>query len=135
MIFYYSKRFSAVERRYCVTCRELLAIIKSIKHFHHYLYGRLFKVRTDHGSLTWHLNFKNPEGQIARWFQLLSQYEFKIEHRAGKSHDNPAPSIASTVIEPKRNITPRRTPYIIRQSLLAPNKTLKAPSIYNPPKS
>lgn len=88
VICYYSKTFSATERRYCVTRRELLAIVKSIKNFHHYLYGRPFKVRTDHGSLTWLLNFKNPEGQIARWFELLSQYEFKVEHRAGRSHSN-----------------------------------------------
>lgn len=39
-------------------------------------------------NLSWLLNFKNPEGQIARWFELLSQYEFKVEHRAGRSHSN-----------------------------------------------
>ena len=31
VISYYSKTFSATERRYCVTRRELLAIVKSIK--------------------------------------------------------------------------------------------------------
>ena len=66
VISYYSKTFSAAERRYCVTRRELLAIVNSIKHYHHYLYGKPFRVRTDHGSLTWLLNFKNPEGQLAR---------------------------------------------------------------------
>lgn len=65
-----------------------MAIVKSIKNFHHYLYGRPFKVRTDHGSLTLLVNFKNPEGEIPRWFELLSQYEFKVEHRAGRSHSN-----------------------------------------------
>lgn len=54
----------------------------------HYLYGRHFKVRTDHGALRWLLNFKNPEGQIARWFELLSSYDFVVEHRAGRSHGN-----------------------------------------------
>lgn len=53
VICYYSKTFSAVKRRYCVTRRELLAIVSSVKHFHHYLYGKPF---TDHGSLTWLLN-------------------------------------------------------------------------------
>ena len=88
VISFFSKTFSATERRYCVTRRELLAIIKSVKHFHHYLYGKTFKVRTDHGSLTWLLNFKNPEGQLARWLELLSSYDFKIEYRAGRSHNN-----------------------------------------------
>ena len=88
VIAYYSKAFSRAERKYCVTRRELLAVVSSIKHFHHYLYGRHFLVRSDHGALRWLLNFKNPEGQIARWFEVLAAYDFKIEHRAGRSHAN-----------------------------------------------
>ncbi|KAK3090501.1 hypothetical protein FSP39_012342 [Pinctada imbricata] len=88
VISYFSKTFSSTERRYCVTRRELLAIIESIKHFHHYLYGQNFKVRTDHGALRWLLRFKNPEGQIARWLEYLSSYQFEIEHRAGRLHGN-----------------------------------------------
>jgi hypothetical protein len=45
-------------------------------------------VRSDHGALRWLLNFKNPEGQIARWFEILAAYDFEIEHRAGRSHAN-----------------------------------------------
>ena len=71
-----------------MTRRELLAIVQSIKHFHHYLYGQKFKVRTDHGSLRWLLRFKNPEGQIARWLETLASYQFDIEHRAGCLHGN-----------------------------------------------
>ncbi|GFQ64699.1 hypothetical protein TNCT_540751 [Trichonephila clavata] len=43
---------------YCVTRKELLAIVKAVEHFHPYLYGRRFLLRTDHASLTWLLNFK-----------------------------------------------------------------------------
>lgn len=62
--------------------------MSSIKHFHHYLYGKDFLVRTDHGALTWLLSFKNPEGQVARWLEVLQTYNFKIEHRPGKQHGN-----------------------------------------------
>lgn len=88
VICYFSKTFSRSERRYCVTRRELLAVVSSIKHFHHYLYGRHFLVRSDHGALRWLFNFKNPEGQLARWFEVLASYDFRIEHRAGRSHNN-----------------------------------------------
>ena len=88
VIAYYSKAFSRTERKYCVTRRELLAAVASIKHFHHYLYGRHFLVRSDHGALRWLLNFKNPEGQIGRWFENLAAYDFEIEYRAGCSHAN-----------------------------------------------
>jgi hypothetical protein len=62
--------------------------VASIKNFHHYLYGRKFKVRSDHGALSWLFNFKNSEGQLTRWFELLASYDFKIEHKAGRSHNN-----------------------------------------------
>ena len=87
-IAYFSKSFNKPERNYCVTRRELLAVVSSIKHFHHYLYGKDFLVRTDHGALTWLLSFKNPEGQVARWLEVLQTYNFKIEHRPGKQHGN-----------------------------------------------
>ncbi|GFS49794.1 retrovirus-related Pol polyprotein from transposon 412 [Trichonephila clavipes] len=65
-IAYFSKRLSKPERNYCVTRKELPAIVKVVEHFHPYLYGRKFLLRTDHASLTWLLNFKNSEGQIPR---------------------------------------------------------------------
>ncbi|GBM08967.1 Retrovirus-related Pol polyprotein from transposon 297 [Araneus ventricosus] len=48
----FSKSLGKPERNYCVTRKELLAIVKSIEHFHHYFYGRKFLLRTDHASLT-----------------------------------------------------------------------------------
>jgi hypothetical protein len=88
VIAYASKSLSRSERRYCVTRKELLAIVKFVKHFKHYLYGQRFLVRTDHGALRWLFNFKSPEGQVARWLETLSSFDFEIEHRAGRSHSN-----------------------------------------------
>jgi len=51
VISYFSRVLNRAGRNYCVTRRELLSIVKSIKGFHHYLYGRKFLVRTDHASL------------------------------------------------------------------------------------
>ncbi|GBM18800.1 Retrovirus-related Pol polyprotein from transposon 297 [Araneus ventricosus] len=51
VITYFSKSLGKPERNYCVTRKELLAFVKSIEHFHHYLYGRKFLLRTDHASL------------------------------------------------------------------------------------
>lgn len=88
VIGYFSKTLSKPERNYCVTRRELLAVVKSVEHFYKYLYGRKFAIRTDHAALKWLLNFKNPEGQIARWIERLQEYDFDIEHRAGLKHCN-----------------------------------------------
>ena len=88
VISYFSKTLSKPERNYCVTRRELLAIVKSLEHFYKYLYGRKFLLRTDHAALKWLLQFKNPEGQVARWIERLQEYDFNIEHRAGIRHGN-----------------------------------------------
>lgn len=88
VIAYFSRVLSRSERNYCVTRRELLAIIDSLKNFHHYLYGKKFVVRTDHISLRWLMTFKNLEGQMARWLERIQQYDFEVIHRKGKSHGN-----------------------------------------------
>jgi hypothetical protein len=80
VIAFFSKALTKPERQYCVTRRELLAVLAAVKHFHHYLYGVHFTVRTDHGALSWLTNFKNPEGQLARWLEVLGCYNFTIKH-------------------------------------------------------
>ena len=62
-------------------------MVKATEKFHYYLYGQRFVVRTDHASLKWLFNFRQPEGQIARWLQKLQEYDFEIVHRA-RSHVN-----------------------------------------------
>lgn len=85
---YASRTLNRAEQNYCVTRRELLAIVTFLKHFRHYLYGQEVTVRTDHGALTWLMQFKNPEGQLARWLEVVSQYRLTLIHRPGRVHMN-----------------------------------------------
>jgi hypothetical protein len=62
--------------------------VSTMEHFHKYLYGQEFHLRTDHSLLTWLMSFKNLEGQTARWIQRLQEYNFKSEHRQGWKHNN-----------------------------------------------
>ena len=88
VIAYFSRKFSKQEKNYCVTRRELLAVVASLKQYRPYLYGRKVIVRTDHASLRWLLNFKNPEGQMARWLEEIAEYNTEIQHRPGNKHAN-----------------------------------------------
>lgn len=88
VIAYGSRPLTRPERNYCVTRREMLAVVVGIKYYKHYMSGKKFTVRTDHGSLTWLMKAKEPEGQVARWIETLSSYEFEIKHRPGRSHRN-----------------------------------------------
>lgn len=88
VISYSSRTLSHSQRNYCTTKRELLAIVIFVKQFRHYLWGRKFLIRADHASLTWLLNFKEPEGMLVRWISVLDTYDFDIKHRPGHKHGN-----------------------------------------------
>ena len=51
--------------------------------FAHYLKGKEFRLRTDHSSLQWLYNFKNPTGMLARWLEVLGNFHFQIVFRPG----------------------------------------------------
>ena len=65
VICYGSYVLSPEQRKYCVTRKELLAVVRFTRQYRHYLLGREFLLRTDHNSLTWLLRFKYLEGQFA----------------------------------------------------------------------
>ena len=88
VVAYYSRIFNKAERRYCVTRRELLAVVSAIRHFKYYLGGLHFTVQTDHSALQWLMSFKEPEGQLARWIEELQAYDFTVVHRPGTQHGN-----------------------------------------------
>lgn len=76
------------EQSYCVTRKELLAVVNALKHFHSYLYGQEVILRTDNSAVSWVKNLKNPTGQLARWLQELGNYNRTITHRPGRKHTN-----------------------------------------------
>jgi hypothetical protein len=84
----YSKTLNKAETNYCITQWELLAIVRTLEHFHKYFYGQEFHLRMDHSALTWLLSFRNLEGQTARWSQHLHEYNFTSEHHQGRMHNN-----------------------------------------------
>ena len=88
VIAYGSYSLSPEQINYCTTRKELLALIRFTRQYRHYLLGRQFLVRTDHNSLRWLLNFRNPEGQLARCMEELSQFDMVVKHRLGRTHSN-----------------------------------------------
>eukprot|EP00731_Ephydatia_muelleri_P023001 Em0015g584a len=88
VVAYGSRLLTKPERNYCVTRKELLAVVTFVTHFRTYLLGHTFTLRTDHGPLTWLYSMKEPEGQVARWLEKLQEYNFEIVHRKGLRHIN-----------------------------------------------
>jgi hypothetical protein len=68
---------------------EALAIMWTLKKHRHYLYGRKFKIITDHNALKWMLQTnKSDNGQIIRWRMILQDYDYEVIHQKGKIHQS-----------------------------------------------
>jgi transposase InsO family protein len=88
VIAYASRMLAGPEKNYCVTRKELLAIVFFTKQFRPYLLGQEFLIRTDHSALQWLKHTPEPIGQQARWLERLEEFSYRIEHRPGRRHGN-----------------------------------------------
>ena len=88
VIAFGSRSLDKRERNYCVTRKELLAVVHFLRYFKQYLLGRKFRIRTDHAALTWLKRTPDPIGQQARWLEQMEEFDFSIEHRPGTRHGN-----------------------------------------------
>ena len=88
VVAYAGRTLNRNEENYCITRKELLAIVHFTKLFRQYLLGREFRIRTDHAALSWLQKTPEPIGQNARWLEQLGEYNFTICHRKGASHSN-----------------------------------------------
>lgn len=88
VIAFFSKILSRPEQICCVTRKELLAIVKAVKYFLPYLYGRRFTICIAHILLQWLCRCQEHSSQVTRWLEILSDFRFTIQHPAGRQHGN-----------------------------------------------
>lgn len=84
VIAYHSAKFSKTQSNYSATERECLAVLTGIEKFRPFIDGVEFTVVTDHASLKWLQNLKEPHGKLARWAVRLQAFNIKFEHRPGR---------------------------------------------------
>ncbi|XP_062713751.1 uncharacterized protein LOC134290601 [Aedes albopictus] len=82
-ISYFSQKLSASERKYSVTERECLAVIRAIEKFRGYVEGIRFVVHCDHAALSYLKSMKNPTALMSRWLLRLNAFDFEIRYRKG----------------------------------------------------
>ena len=84
-----SRTLSPTERAYSTSEREALACMWACEHWHYYLYGRRFTLRTDHSALKALLS-GGQKGRkpmrLLRWADRLQQYDYEIQYRPGSDN-------------------------------------------------
>ncbi len=85
-IAYYSATFTPMEWNYNIYERELLAIMKALTHWRHYLGWTKypFTILTDHANLLYYKTPKKLNRRTAQWHADLQEYDFVIKHIPGK---------------------------------------------------
>ncbi|KAJ8772223.1 hypothetical protein K2173_027400 [Erythroxylum novogranatense] len=66
--------------------RELIGLVKAIKHWQSYLWGKKILVRTDHYILKFLLEQRSLSSPQQHWLSKLLPFDFTVEYKAGKSN-------------------------------------------------
>jgi hypothetical protein len=90
-VAFLSKSFNVVEWNYDIHDKEMLAIIRAPEEWQHFLEGaRLkFEVWTDHKTLEYFCTAQKLNWQQAQWSLYLSQFDFSLHHKPGRSMGKP----------------------------------------------
>lgn len=92
-IAYASRTLAKAEKGYAQIDKEGLAVVFAVKKFHQFLYGRHFKIYTDHKPLLGLFDTHRAippmaSSRIQRWALTLSAYEYDLIYRPGKENSN-----------------------------------------------
>jgi hypothetical protein len=87
-IAYASRTLNSAEKNYSTIERELLAIVYGVQHFRLYIYGKKFKILTDHKHLTYLFSISNPSSRLMLFRLKLEEYEYEVIYKPGKSNTN-----------------------------------------------
>lgn len=85
-VAYASRSLNKAERNYPTIEKELLAIVWAVKHFRPYLYGRSFKIVTDHKPLVYLFSLKEPSSRLLKFRLCLEEYDYLIEYVKGQQN-------------------------------------------------
>ena len=90
-VAFMSRGLNEVERNYDIHDKEMLAIIRALEEWRHYLEGtkHTFEIWTDHKNLEYFMSAKKLNRRQARWSLFLSRFDFTLHHRPGKKSLKP----------------------------------------------
>lgn len=109
-IAYASRSLNCAEQRYPTIEKELLAIVWAVKYFRPYLYGRKFKILTDHRPLVYLFNMRDPSSRLMKFRLTLEEYDYVVEYVKGS--DNAAADALSRISFTSEDLKNMSEPHI-----------------------
>ena len=90
-VAFLSKALSQPERNYEIHDRELLAVIRALDEWRHFLQGAKHQVEifSDHKNLEYFLTARKLNRRQARWSGQLADYNYVLKHKPGPSMGKP----------------------------------------------
>jgi hypothetical protein len=90
-VTFLSKALNPVERNYEIHNTEMLAIIRGLEEWRHYLEGAQHpgEIWTDHKNLEYFRVAQKLKRQQARWSLYLLRFDFTLHHKLGQSMGKP----------------------------------------------
>jgi len=85
LVAYISKLLSDTEKNYEIHDKEMLAVIRYLEAWRHFLEGARikFKVWTDHKNLEYFMSSQKLNRHQAQWELFLSRFDFKLVYVPG----------------------------------------------------
>ncbi|UYV61817.1 hypothetical protein LAZ67_1006716 [Cordylochernes scorpioides] len=84
LVYCVSKKTTEAEKMYHSSKLELMAIVWTLDRLRQFLVGIKFTLVTDCQALVYMNAKKTTNPQIARWYNLIQEYDFEIRHKPGE---------------------------------------------------
>ena len=85
LVAFISKLLSDTERNYEIHDKKMLAVVRCLEAWRHFLEGTVvkFEIWTDHKNLKYFIKAQKLNQRQARWTLYLSRFDFTLKHIPG----------------------------------------------------
>ena len=116
---FYSKSLSPVEQNYEIHDKEMLAIIRALEEWRHFLEGAryLVEIWMDYKNLEYFIMAKKLNRRQVPWSLYLARFDFKLIHHPG--HSMGKPDALSQRLDHSNGASDNKDVVLLRPGLIA----------------
>jgi hypothetical protein len=85
-VAYFSEKLSGPSLNYSTYDKELLALVRTLETWQHYLWPKEFVIHSDHESLKHIRSQAKLNRRHAKWVEFIESFPYVIKHKKGKEN-------------------------------------------------